>query len=293
MLAITLFYLASSVISEKIETIVDTNSENVDFNAHNLTAIIASKQEIKEIETKIKEIEDKGISTSRIKDLLSIAKISLDYAIEYATYTKENPDLSQYRQRMKELKKVIELGLIAKQELEMLEKRIEEAKNENIDTSILEDFYKKAEQEFIDERFERTLEIISQTDQKIVEIATQKARKEAIYEAAASNLVNLIKTYQNEIIIAILLPLLISFIFRQQLKKIQLKARIKSLELEKEILNKEKKKAQSDYFEKGILSESTYKSKMQVYSDMERDITRELALLKEEEKKASKKKGLF
>lgn len=289
-----LFFIcyANNLHSEKIETIIDVNQENIDFNAQELTSIIASKIEITEIEKEIKTMESNGLPTTRLKDLLAIAKISLDYAIEYANYTKENPDLSQYRERMKELKKIMKIEIMAKEELEMLKVRIEEAKKSNIETTILDEFYKKAKDEFQDERFERTMEAISQTDQKIVEIESQKTRKQAIYEAAAANLTYFVKTYQNEILLAILIPLIIGFFFRRQLKIIQLEARIQSLELEKTILNAEKKKAQADYFEKGILSESTYKSKMQVYSDMERDITRELALLKEEEKKQIKTKNI-
>ncbi len=277
------------ITAEKTE-LQDNNSETVpDFNAEELGIVKSAKQEIFNAENKIRDMKRKGLPTGRALDLLTIAKLNLDFAIEKSNLTKQNPDLFQYREKMKDFKKVSEMAYKVKDELVSLRKRIDESKNLPQIESV-ENLYKQAESEFFDERFERTIDIISEADKKLVELSSLQTRIEAIYEAASANIIAIAKKYQTEILIGIILPLIIGIIFRQQIKMIQIQQKIKSLELEKKILNEEKKKAQNNYFVKGSIPENVYKSKMQVYSDMEREITRELAVLKEEEHKLNIKK---
>jgi hypothetical protein len=284
MLVAVQILIINTIQAEKTELQDNNGGTIIDFNADELGMVKSAKQEIINAENKIRDMKRKGLPTGRALDLLTIAKLNLDFAVEKSNLSKQNPDLFQYREKMKDFKKVSDMAYKVKDELVALRKRIDESKNLPQIESV-ENLYKQAESEFFDERFERTMDIISEADKKLVELSSLQTRIEAIYEAASANIMAIAKKYQTEILIGIIIPLIIGIIFRQQIKMIQIQQKIKSLELERKILNEEKKKAQNNYFVKGIISENVYKSKMQVYSDMEREITRELAILKEKEHK--------
>jgi len=284
MLVAVQILIINTIQAEKTELQDNNGGTIIDFNADELGMVKSAKQEIINAENKIRDMKRKGLPTGRALDLLTIAKLNLDFAVEKSNLSKQNPDLFQYREKMKDFKKVSDMAYKVKDELMALRKRIDESKNLPQIESV-ENLYKQAESEFFDERFERTMDIISEADKKLVELSSLQTRIEAIYEAASANIMAIAKKYQTEILIGIIIPLIIGIIFRQQIKMIQIQQKIKSLELERKILNEEKKKAQNNYFVKGIISENVYKSKMQVYSDMEREITRELAILKEKEHK--------
>ena len=82
---------------------------------------------------------------------------------------------------------------------------------------------------------------------------------------------------------------LIYIVSRNRIIYIRTKLKIKYLERERGVLEELIKETQSGYFEKSKISEASYRIRIKKFSDLTRDINRQIPLLKEE--LAKRKKG--
>jgi len=254
--------------------------------------VLNARADIVAGELVIKKIADVNLPTERVSDLLLIAKNSLDEAISIAVVKKSIPELSSFKQRMNDFTTVSQLVFTAHDELLALRERIDKARTDVKDLSSVETIYSSAEKELIDQRFERVMDLIQKADDKIIELTSLGTRAEVIYDAAASNIRNIVMTYWKEISLAILIPFIMFLVFRIKIRRMRLHAKINSLTIEKNVLLEEIKKAQNAYFVKGTIPDSVYTTKVNVFSEMIRDIAKEISLLKEQEEKINTKKAI-
>ncbi len=262
----------------------DTNV-STDLNISQSPAVLQAKRELADAGEAINKMRRSGLSTQRISDLLIIAKNTFQSELETAAQKKEKPDFTAFRQRLKEFNDVFDLAFTAHDELEALKSRIDKAATEVPDVKPAMDLYGQAQKELKDQRFERVMDLIEKADEKLLDLASLNTRAAAMYDAAVTNIGNFVNSHQTEIALVIVIPLVLGTIFRQQIKKYQYKSKISSLELERDTLKEEIKKAQQEYFVGGKISESVYTTRVTVFGDLIRDLTREIALLHEEQQK--------
>ena len=255
-------------------------------------SIVSSRGKISAGKDLIKKIIDANIQTERVSDLLLIATNSFDEAMQTASVSGKAPDFSSFNQRMSEFTTVAQLAFTSHDELAALKIRMDKASKDIKDMNEVNQIYFAAEKEFTDQRYERVMDLISAADSKIIDLTSLGTRAEVIYGAAASNIKSIVMTYWLEISLAIIIPLILFIIFRIQIKRARLKGKIESLEVEKKVLQEEMKKAQHEYFVTGKMAEGVYSTRMNVFGEMVRDLTREIALLKEKEEKINTLKTL-
>ena len=238
----------------------------------------------------IDEIQQLGIKTNRLSDLLLIASATLELEVGNAKKNNTQIDLTKFNEKMLEFRRVSTLAVKANDELIALKQEIDLAEKEVPDISPAIELYNNAKIELENERFERVIEFVDDAYEKILELQSIKTRAEAIYEATAGSIVGFFSKHYIEISTVIIVVLISYLILNARLKRARIREKIFSLETERKILDKELKKAQEDYFIKGTIPEGTYNTRITVFGEMVRDITKELAVLKEEEAKLGAKK---
>jgi hypothetical protein len=223
-----------------------------------------------------------GFNTIRVNDTYYLAEQT--YLSQIVAEDKNQ--FGEYRTILEKCKQIKDIKIKAlqnKDELRVLEERINEtSKNKDANlTEVLESF-KRASQEFYDERYEQSLVLIEETYQKISEAESSAAQAKVFYVAASKTLGNFFIKSWWIILIVIVVLLAIYFITKSRIEKFLIKRRIKRLGIEEKVLKDLIAKTQKDYFEKGIVSEGNYNIKMKKFSELIRDIHREVPLLKEE-----------
>jgi len=141
--------------------------------------------------------------------------------------------------------------------------------------------YEIAVNELKDERYELALERIDQAYEEIIELKGFVLKANAMYAAASKNLLSFISENRYVLGLLIGLPVLFYLIFRKKLKADRLNARLAKFSLERDVLEKEIKKAQERYFVKKELSESNYQTKVRVYAEMIRDLNKKISVVEE------------
>lgn len=252
-------------------------------------AVIHARQQIAQAKITISDLNAVNISTQRVMDLLLIAQNSFDEALNRSP---SSPDLAAFNLRMSEFQKVASLALSSHDELIALKVRMDKAEKDIPDMSEVNKIYDAAWAEFNDERYERVLDLIDSADQKIIELSSLQTRAQVAYDAAAANVRSFFSSYWKELAAGIVVFVVVVIIFRNRIKRMRLRQKIKSLEIEQQVLREEIKKSQKDYFVSGKMPEGVFNTRVNVFAEMLRDITREIALLREEEAKIIRSKSL-
>lgn len=252
--------------------------------------VVLAVKQVLDANDSINKLKDANLPTERVSDMLLLAQDSLDGAVELAVLNKAGIDLTIFNQKMKEFGDMVDLEFTAHDEIAALKDRLDKAAKEVSDISEATDLYNQAQAEFMDQHFENISLIVDKTDEKIIDLTSFQTRTGAIYDAAASSVTGFVSKYWAELALLFGVPLVLYLIFRRRIKRHNLMAKIDALELEKNTLNEEIKKAQKEYFVVGKMSEGAYTTRVNVYGEMIRDLTKEIALLREGEEKLKRRK---
>ncbi len=230
----------------------------------------------------MQDMHDAGFNTLMANDTYYLAE-QIYFAQLVAEDKKQVGEYGIILGKCKEIKDIKIKAFQNRDELRVLEERINEtSKNKDVNlTGVLESFG-TAKQEFYDERYGQSLILIEETYQKISEAESNAAQSKVFYIAASKTLGNFfIKNWW--IILSVIAVLLVIYLItKSRIEKFLIKRRIKKLGLEEKVLKELIAKTQKDYFEKGIISEGNYNIKIKKFSELIRDIHREVPLLREE-----------
>ncbi len=250
----------------------------------------AKYPEIPQIEAKIASIQDSvremrinGLSTIRVSDGLIVIQEQFRIEKERLSSTRI-ADFSQSQKKIIELRKTIDLAFEAKDELGLLEKNLSEVREE-IDPQPVEELIAKAKAELKDERYEKVIEIAVAGQEQIIDLQSFNTKARAAAEAASASMANWLD--QNKYLLATIFGILVVLyvLLHSWVQHYLVWSKIKARELEREAIKTEIKKAQEDFFVKGTMPERLYHIRIDVFSDMLREITRDLAVLNEEERR--------
>ncbi len=229
----------------------------------------------------ISELSSAGLPTTRVNDLY----FEIEQLFDAKTALEEKTNVSGYETIMKktdELSKIKTSAFLAHDELMVLEQSITDLDATAIDLTDINACFVQAKQEFTDERFEQSLEQIDSCYEKISNAQATATKMQTMYKATTDNIYNFLYLNHVNIMTSIIIFILISFLIRSRIIKYHLSRKLDNLKKERTILKGLIKKAQHDYFQEKNLNETSYTIKVSKFSEMIRDINRQIPVLMEE-----------
>jgi len=242
---------------------------------------------IKNSESVLVEFIENGFEFQRINDSLKKAK-DLYSAQIILLNSKKNSDFSNVLFYCNEIEKVRQLAFQAKDELASVKKFYFEVGNITEEMILLSAEINIIEEEIKNERYEKVIESSSNLYKKITEIQASATAINLFYKATSRGLKNFIRDNYLKIFVFILVFFVSFKILKKPIKRKIIQRKINALEIEKDVLKKLMQQSQKDYFQEGKISEGIYNLKIKKFSELVRDIDRQLPLLREEILKITK-----
>jgi hypothetical protein len=274
LLVLLVLVLASSMVAAEDLNSPDTNAPKFSLEYGLATSRLAR------VQSNIVLLRDEGFVVQRFADDLFVVKQLLE---NNKNKEIEGDAVSYDRlfEKLDSLSDLIGRAKLVKDELFTLKNALAEATKE-LDMGPAQELYANAEQEFVDQRYEKALELVDKTYEKILELQSFEAKTSAIYAATSKNLLEFVKENWEKLAAIIAIPIILFLIFRKKIRRASLAKKINQNELEIDVLKNEIKNTQQRYFIGGGLSESEYMIKMNIYSEKVRDLNKDIALLQEE-----------
>lgn len=255
-----------------------------DANAVFLVKDEKALQKLADLEEDIERMRLAGIRTVRVTDGLIVAQsIYQTERVLVKDGVKEN--FSDTSKKVDEMLDIIDLAYEAQDVVFALETHLGEVKS-SIDTGPVDELLASAKKEMRDERFEKAIESATAGENKIIELQSLDTKAKAAAEAATSNIISFLDTNKFNIVGILVVFGVLFLIFRNRLRHFLATARIRALELERDTLRDEIRRAQEDFFVKGAIPESIYKIRIKVFNTMIRTITQKIAVAYEAQKKS-------
>lgn len=237
------------------------------------------KNELIQVRAAMDDLSASGFNVDRYNDTLIIAEQQFEKIYSVEQNTSEEQDYSVVIGSLNDLYKIQSLSYFANDELGAL--RIEIDSLEDINKSEVEMLYKQAKSEFYAERYEQSLDKIDETYDKISEIQSVQAKAKIFYDATSKTIWNFIQIYWRELLVFFGIFGLIVTVSYKSVNIHLLKRRLDLLKIRKVVLKDMIADIQKRYFERGAISESTYRIKIEKFSELIRDINRQIPLIKE------------
>lgn len=250
-----------------------------------------SLQAFKSLETAksaIEEMQKQTIPVTRVNEIyqeayqIYTAQVALENSKRTANYNLVNEDSAK-------IIKIKADAIKAKDELTIFLATYDDAKTETNLTE-MNSLYKEIVFSYSEERFEDTPGLIEKGYTKLSELQSSQTATRLFYSTLSNTLKNFLIQNWIKLVSAAAVIIIALIIFWRTLKIMNIKRKIKNLEVKKQTLNGLVKKLQLDYFKAGKISENEYKIKLEKFKEMMRDIERQIPLLKENLAKASKEK---
>jgi len=274
LLVITLTLLVSPfILGLENETITEQDAINCINNS-------------KQIMTELSSLK---FNTIRVNDTIKQAQDALDLQL----LQKERKKAFNFKEVIiicDEIKTLKEDAISSRDQFNALLSFYKDSSVAGMNTLEIDETIKQIESEINDERYENVPNLITKCyDQissaraaasalKIFTASTTRNFKDYMYKR---NLILPMENYKAYIIFIILL-LILYLSYRTRISKILIQKKIDKLEIRKKTLKKLVMQVQSDYFHNGKISESEYSIKTSKFSELIRDIDRQIPLLKEE-----------
>ncbi len=235
---------------------------------------------IQDIEDVMKSMKEMNFSVKRINDTLIEARDILQ-AQELKKLRAEKPNYKLVISQYEEVSQIKENAVKVKDELFSLQQKLNSLRDKNINVSATEKLISQIDNEVRDERYEKALELVPKTRDKIAEIEASNTAARVFYSATKGVIVGFFKENYIVISIVVVIALILYFMFRKKIARFFIKRKMQKLEVEKKALKKLIQKTQKEYFEEGKIPEGTYNVRTNRFGEMIRDIDRQIPLLKE------------
>jgi len=215
-------------------------------------------------------MKQNNLSVVRVNDELYLAK---SYFIDEKL---NNPNFELTKSKIDEIKSLINLAYVTNLDYEHLYQNYLDNK-----TILSEDFYDEKlydiELDLNAGRYELASEKILYAEENILAANSFQSRTILISKVIGKGIFDFIKDYYYILLIIIFLPVILFLIFKKKICHIITNRRKKRLYLKKEVILSLMKKLQEDYFVKNNISETSYKIKLARYSEIEKDIEKDIA----------------
>jgi len=164
---------------------------------------------------------------------------------------------------------------------------------DGLDMTSASELLDKAKIEFKEERFEDTINLLNDVEPKINEIKAENTVAKTAYRAGKETTINFIKEYYIAIIAGLIIITSIFLLFYNRVMVRILKRKIHDMNVEEEVLMDLIKKAQSDYYSKGIIPKQNYEIKLSKYKERILEIKHQLPVIQARLKKLASIKRII
>ena len=226
----------------------------------------------------VTEMIEAGFNTHRVNDTYTLAKEEFDSKV-ILEGKGEDVSYATVISKLNTINSVRNEAFMVNDELIALEIVIEPLDREELPETFV--LYDEAIYEFDSERYEDCLEAINQVYDKMNEEQSSQATLIVLYESTSKTIRGFLLNYWKEIIYSTIAMIIIIIITYRKFSIYLTKKKIKDLGVKKEVLKTLIRDAQKDYFEKAKISETEYHIKVAKFSEMVRDIERQIPVLKE------------
>jgi len=226
-------------------------------------------------------MESSGVNINRPEDVRELIINSYD-AQMILKERGRNTDFSYTLNNCEEIKNIGYLAFSTKDEILGLKEFYVETISEGSNTQEIDEFIKKIEIEYENERYERIEKLINSAYVLIIDFEARNRSINVFYNATKNNIKDFfVNNYK--ILILILLSLnLLFLIFRGSIKRFILNLKLNRLSLRRETIKELIKKTQKLYFSVGNISRIMYDIRLKKFSEIMRDIDRQMLNLEEE-----------
>lgn len=216
------------------------------FEGENYTALLEEIDKIND--TKRKE---------KAKELLLTAQKTIGVEINYKKVFELSKSINERKKKAFEINDLIRAS----------ELRINEFKQQGLDTSEAEDILSNAVDEFENERFESVEGLLENSDKKLIDLSAESTLVKTIYRAGKENISVFLKENYKPLLLLLGSLLIIAILLYNRIKIATLRRRIRDMKVEKIVLENLMKKAQTDYFAEGDITKQTFTIKMEKYKE--------------------------
>ena len=277
--------LTTCIAEEILEELADETAEETAAADDSYISREGTKAKLK-IESargELSKMKAAGLSTNRVADTIETAE-QLFEAEKIKDLEGMNPDYESVTKKAKEAISLSDQAFDVLDEFTVMKEIIEESK-ETLDMDEMNLLIADAERELRDERYEKAVEKIEGIYTRMDEMQSIAFRTTAMYSAATDRLREFVVAFYKELALLIGTPIVLFLVFRKKIKKSRIRRKIKNLELQKDVITEQIKQSQRDYFEKGLISETMFHVRENVFAELIRDITQQVSSLAEEEKR--------
>lgn len=232
------------------------------------------------------EMIESGFNVQRIDDSISEAKqvYNAQLALEK---TGGKADYSRVIDIAKSVRDIKKKASETYDEIKVLETKIAELKGLDAEEAMAA--FEIAKKEIKDERYDEAKKAIDETYKKIIEAQALSSRLSALYEASTKTIAFFIIANWPALLTIAIASLIFLAVFHNRFSRYRIIGKIKSLELEKQVIKDLMRDTQREYFERKTMSESTFHIRLKKLSELIRDIDRRIPIFKEELAKFGKK----
>lgn len=170
----------------------------------------------------------------------------------------------------------------SRDEYNALIKFYKESVTQQMNTSNIDSIIKEIEKEIRNERYEKARPLIDNAYEEIVNVKTSSTALSLFYSSTTRNLKDFFIDNWLIIVISLIVLVILFIVYKRTIAKWWIKKKISNLEVRKNTIKELIMKTQKDYFEKGSISDGSYSIRTKKFSELIRDIERQIPLLREE-----------
>ncbi|MFH1376882.1 MAG: hypothetical protein ABIH25_04560 [Candidatus Woesearchaeota archaeon] len=250
--------------------------------------------EINEIQLKlydagliVEQLEEDGFPTQRVNDILASAQQILE-----AQTGRANSDFTLVLKYLEDLELINGQAYEARDEVKYVNELLAQTKEDspNIDLTESEITIGEMNSEFNAEKYGEAIELAQQAYAKILKQEGEQTTAKLALASTQQTIKNFFINHWWKLLIVFGAGVILFLVFRNRFFYYRTKWKIKKLETEAKVVEELIKTSQLAYFEKGTMAESSYRIRIKKFSDLVRDIDRQIPLLKEELAKWRKSK---
>lgn len=229
----------------------------------------------------VNELNNSNFSIIRANDLLKNAE-TLFYSQKILMEKKQDYNFSLVLSICDEIEILKENALSSRDSFMGLTKFYNDTFDGKIDASSVDKIMSNIQKEISNERYELVSSLVNSAYEEILKVKSENTSLKLFYASTTRSLGNFFKNNLTFFIVFFVILLFILIFYKTAITRFELRIKLKRLELRRESIRDLIKKAQKDYFEKGIISEADYAVRTENFGEMIRDIDRQIPLLKEE-----------
>ncbi len=228
-----------------------------------------------------------NFSVNRISDKLDEAK-SLFNAQEVLKKQRRNTDFTLIFPYCKKIAEIQKLALKSADDFNGLIKFRNTFVDDGMNTTKIDKTFAEIRNEIASERYEQVAPLIKNGYDEIVNAREENTALNLFYKTTTEGTKEFFLNNWKLFTISITLFIIFILLYETAIRRWIIREKIKKLKIKREIFNKLIGRAQKDYFETGKMSENEYTVKTKKFSEMVRDIDRQIPLLKEHYMKIAK-----